>query len=661
MAELTTTKIYGDLAVTTLTGITIGNGTSNFTSVSSNTANQLLRRNTSNDGYEFWTPDYTSNAGTVTSVSGTGTVNGITLTGTVTSSGSLSLGGSVSINNSNWSGTDLTVSNGGTGLSSLTSGKILVGNGTSAINAETNLHWDNGNNRLGINCTSPTYNLDVDGTGRFNDTLIVNNDTSTTTALCVEGVSSFNLNANNSISDAFVINDTDFGFKPISYNKINGTLNLACGGANVCIGSGGLSTLHVNTNINFNNGSNRSICFGSNSSTPRSINIQGSNMSSTLTLTYCGGNANMFGGCAYGNGVRRAGCVNICGGVSCGTGSSKYGGCVIISGGLSCGTSSNFVCGGTVQILGGDSCSTSIGTQRAGCVNIRGGSINGGGGFRCGGSINICGGFGTNVCGDVTISNHTSNRFKACSDGSAYLYHNGSEKLKTLSDGIEVSDTINSTYLNIGGLTSFPQTYFSMFGFSDQHCIYMTYVSSTVGYIMGVNMCVDSCSTGGRDFTISGTQCGGQLCLTGGEGSGSQVSIYHCSGQQKLRTLTNGICVTGCGYATDWIASSDCRLKNNIQPISNALSMVNKLCGVCYEMCDDENHQSRIGLIAQDVEKVLPEVVSKNKSSEEDLKYGINDIKYGLKYDKLSAVLIEAIKEQQKEINKLKNQINNLK
>lgn len=71
--------------------------------------------------------------GTVTSVSGTGTVNGLTLTGTVTSSGSLTLGGTLSVNlASDVTGT-LPVSNGGTGLNNFTTGAVILGNGTSSF------------------------------------------------------------------------------------------------------------------------------------------------------------------------------------------------------------------------------------------------------------------------------------------------------------------------------------------------------------------------------------------------------------------------------------------------------------------------------------------------------------------------------------------------
>jgi trimeric autotransporter adhesin len=104
---------------------------------------------------------YTSNTGTVTSVGGTGTVNGITLTGSVTASGNLTLGGTLS-------GVDLTsqvtgtlpVANGGTGATSLTSGYLVKGNGTSAVSAS--LVYDTGTN-VGIGTSSPATRLDVNG------------------------------------------------------------------------------------------------------------------------------------------------------------------------------------------------------------------------------------------------------------------------------------------------------------------------------------------------------------------------------------------------------------------------------------------------------------------------------------------------------------------
>ena len=108
-----------------------------------------------------------------------------------------------------------------------------------------------------------------------------------------------------------------------------------------------------------------------------------------------------------------------------------------------------------------------------------------------------------------------------------------------------------------------------------------------------------------------------------------------------------------------WIgfSTSDCRLKTDIQPISNALSIITQLQGISYCLCDDCNCENRIGLIAQDVLLVLPEIVSHSQPSEEDKKYGIIDEKLGLKYDKLTAILVEAIKEQQTEIKTIQPMI----
>jgi hypothetical protein len=82
------------------------------------------------------------------------------VTGTISGNGS----GLTSLNASNISSGILPVSNGGTGLSTVSINKLLVGNGTNQIMQPSNLHWDSVNNRLGIGTTNPTTALDVSGT-----------------------------------------------------------------------------------------------------------------------------------------------------------------------------------------------------------------------------------------------------------------------------------------------------------------------------------------------------------------------------------------------------------------------------------------------------------------------------------------------------------------
>lgn len=121
-----------------------------------------------------------------------------------------------------------------------------------------------------------------------------------------------------------------------------------------------------------------------------------------------------------------------------------------------------------------------------------------------------------------------------------------------------------------------------------------------------------------------------------------------------------GICGgTSCGSAVDWIATSDCRVKKNITPISSALSKVNALCGVYYELCEDGTPD--MGLIAQDVFCVEPRLVTKDEPTQDDIeKYDITDEKLGLKYDKFAGLFVEAIKELTEQNIYLQNQINEL-
>jgi hypothetical protein len=169
--------------------------------------------------------------------------------------------------------------------------------------------------------------------------------------------------------------------------------------------------------------------------------------------------------------------------------------------------------------------------------------------------------------------------------------------------------------------------------------------------MMGGGCCI--CGTDANTWGLF--VCGGNFAIVRNTSTFSSGLELSCTG---IFSWMNGVCLNAtCGIATDWIATSDCRLKTCIKPIMGALSTVMQLQGICYELCDDEKHLNQIGLIAQSVQLILPEVVSHSKPSETDAKYGITDDKLGLKYDKLSAVLIEAIKEQQKQIEEQQKQI----
>lgn len=99
---------------------------------------------------------------------------------------------------------------------------------------------------------------------------------------------------------------------------------------------------------------------------------------------------------------------------------------------------------------------------------------------------------------------------------------------------------------------------------------------------------------------------------------------------------------------------SDIRLKENVKDIENSLEKVLNIRGVTYNYKKQENNKVYIGVIAQEIEKILPEVVSESYNpSEIDSEDKIKTVSY----IEIVPVLIEAIKEQNKIIEDLKSRI----
>ena len=105
---------------------------------------------------------------------------------------------------------------------------------------------------------------------------------------------------------------------------------------------------------------------------------------------------------------------------------------------------------------------------------------------------------------------------------------------------------------------------------------------------------------------------------------------------------------TGQLNAVDYNSTSDARLKDNVVSLSDALSKVNAINGYSYTLKSDLSNTRRLGVLAQEIMNVVPEVVN-----------GSEETTYSVSYGALVPLLIEAIKELTAEVNSLKNQLSN--
>ena len=95
-------------------------------------------------------------------------------------------------------------------------------------------------------------------------------------------------------------------------------------------------------------------------------------------------------------------------------------------------------------------------------------------------------------------------------------------------------------------------------------------------------------------------------------------------------------------------SSSDKDLKDNITPIENPIDKIKEIGGYEFDWNNKSSYEGHdVGVIAQEIEKVLPEVVTTRDNGYK-----------AVKYEKIVALLIEGIKEQQLQIDELKHQLN---
>jgi hypothetical protein len=254
---------------------------------------------------------------------------------------------------------------------------------------------------------------------------------------------------------------------------------------------------------------------------------------------------------------------------------------------------------------------------------------------------------------------------------------------------VTISGSNNILSLNNGtATTGIYQTYINNAGTAG---IGVDNISGTLG---GSPYCLFIKSAPGRLVYISSGSTNNNLILNetgnvttakdiivGGSGSGVYLSIYNVGNRQALLsrlstswldvansadwtgvtlvasggncligTQTNNgerLYVSGTIRATGTItANSDISLKKNLLKIENAIQKVEQINGYTYEL-KEGNSKRYAGVIAQEIQEVLPEIVNKG-----------NDGIYGVEYGNISALLIEAIKEQQIQINELKALLN---
>jgi hypothetical protein len=245
---------------------------------------------------------------------------------------------------------------------------------------------------------------------------------------------------------------------------------------------------------------------------------------------------------------------------------------------------------------------------------------------------------GSSVTNSATAFNTANTAFVI---GNGVDSSNKSDAFKVMYNG---NTTISGDDLTIGNLSAFSGS------FTQRSAIDVVAHSDgdlMTGYLSGstgdrFNIELDSSNSlskissgGGYNMTLYSE--GGTMNF---ESGGMGTATFNFTGDLNV---SNDLTISG-----DVVISSDARLKSNIISLGSTLSKLLLLDGKSYKMNVDGDQ--KIGVLAQDVQKVFPELVTK----------GDNEM-LAVNYQGLVPVLINALKEQQKEIETYRNEVSELK
>ena len=212
--------------------------------------------------------------------------------------------------------------------------------------------------------------------------------------------------------------------------------------------------------------------------------------------------------------------------------------------------------------------------------------------------------------------------------GTVNLYYNGIEKFKTTTNGVTITGRVDPAADSTHDLGTNSVRWRNLYAdtlYGDG--------SNLTGISAGITI-TDDTSTNATRYLIFDDATSGTI-------TGANVS----SSKLTFNPSTGDLGVGGQVTATDFNSTSDARLKTNVQVIDDPLEKVLQINGVSFNWI--ENNKPSMGVIADNIQEVLPELVSDTDPKT-------------VNYNGLIGLLIEVVKEQQTQINSLNERLSQL-